>query len=248
MAKLLTNPDILTDKIPQLTMPTLGYYVLDVAHGINIAGKQSPDGRFKEYKWSRDFAQRLIEMFSENNIRGEIYPTTERVPTYTDKEGNVKEILSKRVEYYNQIAETESYLVVISNHVNASAKKNKAGQPDWDYATGFEVFTSKEDDISDEIAKIFGKNIVAGFPEIVYRYGDNKAFDKEENFTILAGNDKIKPKYWAILIENLFMNNKANIGRLTDYKFFVKWLAESQIKSILETDTMLKNLKNIGKI
>ena len=35
--------------------------IIDFAHGSDVAGKQSPDGRHKEYLWSRKVGKMLAE-------------------------------------------------------------------------------------------------------------------------------------------------------------------------------------------
>ena len=33
--------------------------LIDAGHGVNTLGKQSPDGKLREYAWARDIAKRL---------------------------------------------------------------------------------------------------------------------------------------------------------------------------------------------
>lgn len=54
--------------------------ILDAAHGAETPGKRSPDGRFREYKWSRDIIAKLksklqslgFEVFESNSTEREI--------------------------------------------------------------------------------------------------------------------------------------------------------------------------------
>jgi N-acetylmuramoyl-L-alanine amidase len=42
-------------------------YILDPAHGKNVAGKRSPDGKHREYLWSRWFIESiLVDMRSKH--------------------------------------------------------------------------------------------------------------------------------------------------------------------------------------
>jgi len=35
-------------------------YILDPAHGANTPGKRSPDGKHREYKWSREIISMIL--------------------------------------------------------------------------------------------------------------------------------------------------------------------------------------------
>lgn len=42
--------------------------IIDFAHGSDVAGKQSPDGRHKEYLWSRKVGKMLAERLKQNGF------------------------------------------------------------------------------------------------------------------------------------------------------------------------------------
>ena len=42
--------------------------IIDPAHGIDVKGKQSPDGSHKEYQWSRKVSTLLSNSLKNNNF------------------------------------------------------------------------------------------------------------------------------------------------------------------------------------
>ena len=42
--------------------------IIDPAHGIDVKGKQSPDGSQKEYQWSRKVCNLLSNSLKNNNF------------------------------------------------------------------------------------------------------------------------------------------------------------------------------------
>lgn len=163
--------------------------ILSAAHGKNVSGKQSPDGRFREYIFSRR-AQRLIQAGLHEM----------GVPCILIPEGDTEPGLRKRVEIENQIRQPA---FVFSLHNNAAGNGTK-----WMSARGVEIWTSKGETLSDAYATIIFQALQKAFPEIehwrtdYYRDGD---LDKEENFTELMS---IHP---AVLLEWLFQDNKLDV-------------------------------------
>ena len=66
--------------------------ILDNGHGIDTPGKRSPDGRFREYRWCRDFVKLL-----ENRLKIKGIETRILVPEESDIS------LSERVRRVNYI-------------------------------------------------------------------------------------------------------------------------------------------------
>jgi N-acetylmuramoyl-L-alanine amidase len=80
--------------------------VLDAAHGEEVAGKRSPDGLFREYKWSRETIAKLIPA-----LKAQGYKVVESNPT-------TKEIgLSARANVANKLPERK---IFISLHSDAA--------------------------------------------------------------------------------------------------------------------------------
>jgi len=190
-------------------------YILDVAHGKDVPGKQSPDGRLKEWLWSRMFLQALHDLLTENNIDSVIPVTQDTEPGLTN-----------RCNLYNSIP---------GNKIMISAHNNAAGMgTEWMTARGFEIWTSPGQTRSDQIADIFGKHIKNDNPLLPFRsdFSDGD-LDKEAKFTVLTGTH-----FPAILIENLFQDNRDDVALLMD-KSFNGCLLQTYLKSILEVEQTL---------
>lgn len=188
--------------------------ILDCAHGADVKGKCSPDGTHREYKWSRLICGKLRDKLESLGYRVE----------YTNKTEN--EIgLSQRKNIANNIKiDSDQVKFLISLHNNAAGNGSN-----WTNATGFEIFTSKGQTLSDKFAQVIMSNLQKDFPEsngfkhrVDLTDGD---LDKEENFTVLMGN------YYGILLEWLFQDNKEDVKLLND-EIINNKLIDSLVKSI----------------
>lgn len=198
--------------------------VLDCAHGADVKGKCSPDGTHREYKWSRLICGKLRDKLESLGYRVE----------YTNKTEN--EIgLSQRKNIANNIKiNSDQVKFLISLHNNAAGNGSN-----WTNATGFEIFTSKGQTLSDKFAQVIMSNLQKDFPEsngfkhrVDLTDGD---LDKEENFTVLMGN------YYGILLEWLFQDNKKDVKLLND-EIINNKLIDSLIKSINYINDNFSNL------
>jgi N-acetylmuramoyl-L-alanine amidase len=183
--------------------------LIDAAHGKNVQGKCSPDGTFREYKWSREICCRLSEKLTGAGIENLLI-----VPEDTEPG------LWERVSRMNKI---KGNALVISIHCNA------AGMGDvWRKARGFSIWTSRGKTKSDEYADMIWEQFDTDFPELPIRRdlsdGDN---DYEANFVVLLS------RHPSVLIETLFMDNKEDAAVLNSEDFksrFIECLLTS-IKS-----------------
>lgn len=198
--------------------------ILDCAHGADVKGKCSPDGTHREYKWSRLICVKLRDKLESLGYRVE----------YTNKTEN--EIgLSQRKNIANNIKiNSDQVKFLISLHNNAAGNGSN-----WTNATGFEIFTSKGQTLSDKFAQVIMSNLQKDFPEsngfkhrVDLTDGD---LDKEENFTVLMGN------YYGILLEWLFQDNKEDVKLLND-EIINNKLIDSLIKSINYINDNFSNL------
>lgn len=171
--------------------------ILDPAHGVETPGKRSPDGKHREFRWSRE---RLLELDQAlTNIGYDVrWSNTE-----------ISEIgLSKRVANTNNIKpEPGQKKLLISLHNNAAGNMEQ-----WMTASGVEIFTSPGQTGSDIFAEILMNQLREDFPNLKYRVdktdGDQ---DKEERFTVLMGSS-----YQAVLLEWLFQDNKEDVEKLNN--------------------------------
>lgn len=198
--------------------------ILDCAHGADVKGKCSPDGTHREYKWSRLICGKLRDKLESLGYRVE----------YTNKTEN--EIgLSQRKNIANNIKiDSDQVKFLISLHNNAAGNGSN-----WTDATGFEIFTSKGQTLSDKFAQVIMSNLQKDFPEsngfkhrVDLTDGD---LDKEENFTVLMGN------YYGILLEWLFQDNKEDVKLLND-EIINNKLIDSLVKSINYINDNFSNL------
>lgn len=184
-------------------------YILDPAHGKNVAGKRSPDGKHREYLWSRWLIESILVDVRSKHYDFE-YPLQ-------DEENEIG--LSTRKSIYNGI-QTGKPKIVISFHNNAAGMGNK-----WMNARGFSAYTSKGQTKSDTFAEIMIDQFIKRFPNLRTRIetidGDK---DYEANFTVLVGN------YFAILLEILFQDNIEDVIVLNSPAFLrdlVDWFYAS---------------------
>ena len=195
--------------------------ILGTAHGKNVAGKRSPDGIFEEWQYSREIVERLREELAKREDLVDVFvdiPSAE-VPLPQQAE------LTRRVRYVNQLCahrHTER-CIYVSIHVDA------ASSGEWKNAGGWTAYTSPGRTRSDILATYLyeaAEKHLAGYAAKMEegkkngQYGSNqKPFrkdttdgdpDKEARFYVL-----VRTKCAAVLTENLFQDNKADVAFLT---------------------------------
>lgn len=188
--------------------------LIDNGHGVNTAGKKSPDKQLLEYKYNREIA---IQLVAELKAKG--YDAERIVTEETDIS------LGERCRRVNAICNKigTANVILISVHVNAAGSGGV-----WRSAGGWCAYTTrgvtKSDDIATklyEAAKVSlasyayameaGKKI--GLYDIKQRpyrtdYQDGDP-DQEADFYIIKNT-----KCPAVLTENLFMDNKTDMDFL----------------------------------
>lgn len=178
-------------------------YILDPAHGSNTPGKRSPDGKHREYKWSRN----MIAMILADPRSGQF----DMISPFLKHD--LEPGLSNRVRTYNDI-NSHKPKIMISLHNNAQGMGT-----DWMKARGFSVYTSKGQTKSDLVAEILIDTFIKEFPQLKTRIetidGDK---DYEANFTVLMGN------YYAVLMEILFQDNIEDVVILNSPIFKQKFV------------------------
>ena len=171
--------------------------LIDNGHGAETPGKRSPDGKFREYQYTREIAERVAyNLRARGYDARRIVPETEDVPLSTR---------AKRVnEICNQVG--ASNVLLVSIHVNAAG--NGA---EWMKARGWSAYTSKGNTKADDLATCLydvAEQTFVGH-KIRKDYSDGDP-DFEENFYILQ-----KTKCAAVLTENFFQDNAEDVAYLT---------------------------------
>uniref|UniRef100_UPI00359C1FD0 N-acetylmuramoyl-L-alanine amidase n=1 Tax=Bacteroides eggerthii TaxID=28111 RepID=UPI00359C1FD0 len=163
--------------------------LIDNGHGSNTPGKCSPDGRLREYAYTREIAERLVMELRKNGI---------------DAERIVKEEidvpLAERCRRANEYKASEAILVSI--HCNAAGNGS-----DWMSARGWEAWTSVGKTKADKLATCLYEDAENCLPGMNMRKdmadGDP---DKESQFYILRHTNCP-----AVLTENLFQDNREDV-------------------------------------
>lgn len=200
--------------------------IIDFAHGSDVAGKQSPDGRHKEYLWSRKVGKMLAERLKREGFE---------VAFTNTKDTEIG--LSRRKEIANNLdAPRGGTKFLLSLHNNAAGMGNE-----WCTARGFEIYTAKGQTRSDLFATVIFEQLQEDFPTADgYKHRTDSSDgdpDKEANFTVLMGNN-----YWGVLLEWLFQDNPDDVALLEDDSVNQK-LVESLTKALIFIDENLDKLK-----
>lgn len=189
--------------------------LLDNGHGENTAGKRSPDGVLREYRYTRDITQGI-----ERELRTRGYDVTRIVKESIDVP------LSERVCRVNEWCKElgASRVLLVSVHVNASGDGSE-----WQHAHGWSAYTCNGKTRSDKLAdwlyaaaeRNFCGDGVATYPKrgdgiVIRRDMQDGDPDWEEDFYILK-----QTRCAAVLTENFFMDNPLDMAYLMAHKDLV---------------------------
>lgn len=168
--------------------------LIDNGHGYDTAGKCSPDGRIREYAWTRDIAKRLQEKLKQSGFDARLIVTEQNDISLRERCRRVNDIC-KRVGAKN--------CLLISIHINAAG-----GNGQWHTASGFSGWVAPNaSSNSKRFAKLLHDEAVR------LGLGGNRSVPPEKywigNFAIVR--DTNCP---AVLTENLFMDNKQEVDYL----------------------------------
>lgn len=166
--------------------------LIDNGHGENTPGKRSPDGRLREWAYSREIADKVVSGLRKLGIDAErIVKEDTDVP------------LSERCRRVNEYKASEA--ILISIHCNAAG-----GGSTWMQARGWEAWTSMGQTKADKLATCLYEAAEKYLPGMKIRKditdGDP---DKESGFYILKHT-----KCPAVLTENLFQDNRTDVDFL----------------------------------
>ena len=191
--------------------------ILDPAHGKETPGKCSPDKRLLEWKWSREFLEVVEKKLDEAAI-----------PHVRDWSGDNEPGLTQRCNMANAIAKKNGCgpCVFISAHCNAAGSDGK-----WHDANGWSVFVGNNaSSNSKKLATLMTGNAKAS--GIKVRVPSQSQPYWVQNLTVCQ-----KTNMPAVLVENMFQDNKADVDFLLSDKG-KDVLAEIIVKSVKEYFTL----------
>lgn len=169
--------------------------LIDNGHGENTPGKQSPDRKLREYAYTREIAERIVQELSKQGYDAERIVKENLDVPLTER--------AKRVNAFCGKLGT-SNVILVSVHCNA------AGSGEWMKARGWSAYTSKGKTKSDALADCLYESARMMFAGQRIREDRSDGDpDWEENFYILR-----KTKCPAVLTENFFQDNKEDVAYL----------------------------------
>ena len=185
---------------------------LDPGHAISTPGKRSPYSAckvepaldFYEYKFNREIVDMLAKKLSEHGI--EVFITTDK-----NRDGDIDVSLTTRAtRAWNKIKASGKKGIFISIHANANGKGSA-----WDKAKGWSTYTTKGQNISDQLADYFYDEAEKLFDGKKLKIRTDKSDndrDWEENFTVIFKMEQFstkngKPTVPSVLTENFFYSN-----------------------------------------
>jgi N-acetylmuramoyl-L-alanine amidase len=174
--------------------------LIDNGHGEDTPGKRSPDGRLREYAYTREIADMVVSKFKGSGLDAErIVTENNDVP------------LSERCKRVNNECKKlgTANVILISIHCNAAGSNGQ-----WMNARGWEAYTclgqTKSDVLAEHLYKAAKENLLGMKlrTDIL-----DKDSDKESDFYILKNT-----KCPAVLTENLFQDNREDVDFLLSQK------------------------------
>ncbi len=165
--------------------------LIDNGHGAETPGKRSPDGRLREYRYTREIAAAVV-----GGLRQQGYEALRLVPEEADIP------LKERVRRANAYGRDA---ILVSIHCNASGKGIE-----WKQPQGWSAYTTIGETRADLLASMLYEAAEANFPERRIRkdFSDGDA-DFEASFYILCRT--LMP---AVLTENFMMDNRDDVAYL----------------------------------
>lgn len=166
--------------------------LIDNGHGVNTAGKRSPDGSLREYKYTREIAARVVA-----ELKKQGYDAERLVPEEEDIS------LQERCRRANEICRREGArnVLIVSVHCNAAGDGSR-----WMNARGWEAWTSVGNTSSELLASLLYEAAEQAGLRTRTDFSDGDP-DKEAQFYILKHT-----QCPAVLTENLFQDNREDVA------------------------------------
>lgn len=202
--------------------------ILGTAHRLREPGKQSPDGRLKEYLYSREIVAELKARLERHGITTFVdlpdtdLPRTMQTPSYTLER---QRELALRVNFVNDLCKEhgKQNCLYVSIHLNAAGADGQ-----WHNAGGWSAYTSVGNTRADLIAECLydaAEEKLQPYAEIMEEGKANGIYGKNQRpiRTDTTDGDRdlesnlyvLKNTYCpAVLTENLFQDNQADVAFL----------------------------------
>ena len=185
--------------------------ILGTAHGSNVAGKCSPDGRLREYEYSRRVCRAVRDGL-----------TARGVCCIIDIEADVEPSLRHRVSHVNRLCREHGDCLYVSIHCNAAGSDGQ-----WHNARGHAVMVAPNaSQRSRRLASIIHHGAVA------MGLGGNRCYPPQGYYvqSLAVCRDTVCP---AVLTENLFHDNRLDVDYLLSPAGFDA-IVNLHINSIIE--------------
>lgn len=172
--------------------------LIDNGHGVNTAGKRSPDGRLREYKYTREIAQDLCDSLRIQGYDARRIVTEDKdIPLCTGADTRVKRV--------NKICQQYGYrnVLLVSIHCNAAGSKGE-----WMNARGWSAHVSlNASDNSKRLAGFLAAAAEANGIKV------RRPLPKQDYWPQNLGicRETLCP---AVLTENLFQDNREDVDYL----------------------------------
>lgn len=189
--------------------------LIDNGHGIDTPGKQSPDGFFREYAYTRFLASNIQERLLALNLDARLL-----VPELEDIS------LKERCRRANAICKEfgNDQVILISLHVNAAGMGKE-----WMKARGWSCYTTRGQTAADSLASCLYESAKVHLPDMRLRTDNTDGDpDIESNFYILRHTSCP-----AVLTENLFMDNREDVAFLESEEW-TKAIVNLHVDGILQ--------------
>ena len=196
--------------------------LIDNGHGEETAGKRSPNGVLREYKYTRDIAEAVINRLAEEGY------DAERI-VLEDNDVSLKERCRRVNEQCKKYGKDN--VLFVSIHVNAS------GNGEWMNARGWCCYTSKGQTKSDLLAEELYTSASKHLPKDERIRTDKTDGDSDYEAGFYVLNNTQCP---AVLTENLFMDNKQ------DYEYLLSEQGRRAIVNI-HVDGIVSYINKFGK-
>lgn len=168
--------------------------LIDNGHGVDTAGKRSPDGSLREYKYAREIAERIVSELRKQGFDAERIVTEENDISLKERSQRVNAIC-KRLGTKN--------VILVSVHCNAAGNGSQ-----WMTARGWSAHVSLN---ASTQSKAFARTLIEAAENEglkVRKYAHQVPY-WEQNLAICR--DTNCP---AVLTENLFQDNKEDVAFL----------------------------------